>query len=132
MLKLFNKINRDVTYKGFNEEEKDSFKYYISNCIELVDCDILTFYAIYHNGRTYVEGIGKDRSEKRYFCECSFDDVKNVLQVITTITYSDNEHKNAIDTFYFDGDEVLIISESNDFGKCERTIPTYHNSLVRK
>lgn len=132
MLKLFNKDKESITYKGFYETEKEPFKYYISNCIELVDCDILSFHAIYHNGRTEVSGKAFDRTEKSFYCVCSFDDEKATLQVITTITYSDGEEKNAIDTFYFNEDEVIVVSQSKEFGQYERSIPIFSNSLVRR
>lgn len=105
--------------EGLTDEETEDLIYLLSNCFELADGFIEYININYKDNILRAEGLVFDRAPK-YFNSRLFYDEKS-LMVISSIKNGDEEPYSVTDTFYFEPDNIEVVSST----------PIMENKVIR-
>lgn len=112
-LNLLPKIN----YSGMLEEEAHDLVYLLKNCFSLSEGELLEINLCYDNGLLSIQGIIKDRAFIVFNCTGLYDGssltiISNIKEGsgINNIRNNDCESYSTTDTFYFEADNIKVVS----------------------
>ena len=96
-----------IKFDGITEEEAEKLSYFILNCLDIADGTLENLYINYSNGLLLASGSILDRVVKNFSCRIDYDG--NSLTIISNIKEGEESY-NTTDTFYFEPDNILVVS----------------------
>ena len=97
----------NIRYQGVTDEEAYKLTYFILNCLDIADGELENLYINYSNGLLTASGCILDRVLKYFSCRLDYDG--NSLTIISNIKEGEESY-NTTDTFYFEPDNILVVS----------------------
>ncbi len=97
-------------YQGLNDYEAKYLQYLLQNCFDLCDAKIKSLVMVCNGDSFSAQIVACDRGMICVTSNGTYDDVKASLTIKSFIQKENEEAYNAIDTFYFTENEIVVKS----------------------
>ena len=132
------KIDKDThapifEYQDLSDYEAHYLQYLLQNCFDLCEAEIKNLVIVGQGDSFSAQIEAFDRGPVRVISNGSYDDSKTSLTIKSFIQKENEEAYNAIDTFYFTENEIVV--KSNEPYYCKpfiRNIPHFVFEEQRK